>query len=455
MIKLRPYQDKGVDRLHQLDGRAPLADQMGLGKSVQFLQYCYEMEEWPSVVVCPAFLKANWLRQISEHYNMKALVLEGLSARRFTLPSEVKYVIVNYDILLKWVPYIMKVKPKIIGLDECRAIKNPDSQRSVASRELCRTVRRLIGMDGTPIENRPIELYPFLHMCKPEVFDSILDYTRQFCAPRWDDRKGWIFDGATNLPTLHKKLKKHIMIRRLKKDVLKDLPSKQHQIVPLSIKQSARYQSQVKETMEWIKKNYWKLDRMQVEMQAKYTQLKQTAAMLKVPAVIEWLDKWLDQNDGKLLVFGIHHAVVEALNLHYKSKSLLLYGKTPHKQRSRVVLDFEKSKVTRMLICNMDMAQGWDCRATSTTASVELPWKPSILEQATDRVHGINRGIPGEPVISHLLVAENTIEDQLCATLKKKQAIVDKTLDGGINEEFSVYSEITEYLLKGGKKHAA
>lgn len=453
MTKLYTYQKEGVKLIRRFKGRCLLADDTGLGKSLQALTYAKEDDLWPCVIVCPAFLKPNWVSEVRKHLNMRPQVLEGRTPIRHSLLPPHDIIIVNYDILHNWKDFLIDIKPQLIIFDEGRAIKTPKAKRTQAAYKIVRgsKVPHVVIPDATPIENRPSELYPLLYLLRPDKFRDFRAYAFKFCRPRYTPW-GWKFDGAANLKVLNRKLRNICMVRRLKKDVLKDLPEKRHLVVPLEIVNRKQYNQELQDTKQWIRNAYSKGTVSRVEERGKYMQLLQKTAMLKLPAIVEWIDNYLEQTDEKLLVFGIHRAVLETLHETYDN-SLLLYGSTTKKERQRIIYDFEHAKKKRLLFGNMTVAgAGWSCKATSTVVTVELPWGPGMLEQLTSRVHGLERGVKGRGVTCYYLVAEGTVEEGLMKMIQKKEGIVNETLDGSSDTQnnISLHDNFRRLILGKG-----
>jgi SWI/SNF-related matrix-associated actin-dependent regulator 1 of chromatin subfamily A len=215
-----------------------LADEMGLGKSIQSLSYLgIHKELRPALVICPASLKINWQREIKKWLNEESYILTG---RKSTVIPDYPFYIINYDILASeiyvgkkkklkddsWIFKLGGLKLKMIIGDEIQAIANNKSIRTrgfVTLRKINKETK-FIALSGTPIKNRPSEFFVVLNSLAPTIFPNRWKYLNEFCDPTHNGF-GWQFNGASNIEKLNK-LIQPIMLRRLKKDVLKDLPLK-------------------------------------------------------------------------------------------------------------------------------------------------------------------------------------------------------------------------------------
>lgn len=455
LTKPRQYQRKGARMIHRFNGRALLADDMGLGKSLQSLLYAHKTPKArPIIVVCPAGLKLNWQDECRIHFGMRAEVLSGMKVPRAGLRTPHQVIIVNYDILGAWLPFLRRLKPQLIIVDECHYIMNPKALRTKRVKKLCRRVKRVIMLGGTPMVNRPVEMYPALNILRPDVFPSFFAYATRYCQPRrrpW----GWEFKGATNLDELHQLLTSTVMIRRLKQDVLKDLPPKLRIVVPLEIQDRKQYDFAMKNFLLWMKKNHSTKAKKagKAEQLTKMGYIKRLIAELKLKSVIDWIDNYLADSDSKLLVFGHHKAILRPLAKHYGRRAVLVDGTVTGRARHKAYKRFNTAPRVRLLFGNMKAAGvGWNAK-THSVAKVELAWTPGDHTQAEDRAWGLGRGVKNTPTTIYYLIARNTYEEVLCRIIQQKQKILSETLDG---KGKGIILDVFDLLMKElSKKRAA
>lgn len=472
MIHTKPfaYQKEGVRLLYKkCKGRGLLADDMGLGKSLQSLMFRDKyVEGGPTIIVCPANLKYQWQNECWTHCRIRAQVIEGRIPPKYTpLSFKPKGVfIINYDILgdpkrkeqRNWVKFFKRLRPKYVIVDEIQACQNKGTIRSRAVRYLCRKVKYLTLMSGTPATSFPSQFWVALNILRPKKFKSFYSYAHQHCDPQ-RTRFGWTFKGATNLKALRRKLKP-LMVRRRKSDVLKDLPAKMRTVIPVDIKKRKDYELAERDLVKWLmkhRKHQQAFRAMSAERLVRLGYLRRLAAELKLPEVIEWITNFL-QTGKKLIVFGLHKSILRAVREAFPGKSVFVDGSVSSHKRQLAVDAFNKDKKIRLFIGNIDAAgSGWSCKSASDVLFVEFPWVPGKMTQAEDRIHGVGRGIAGRKAMIHNLVAHGTIEEMLVSVLHKKQKNLSKILDGKMTKDDLNILDIMEaaYLKHGKTRRAA
>lgn len=455
MTKLHPYQKEGVQLIEDFDGRCLLADEMGLGKTLQSLKWCYwHPEARPIIVICRATVKYNWSIECKKHFGWQATILEGEKPRvlRNMLVAD-KIYIINYDILQYWVKYLCDLDPEVIILDEMQALGNLKTKRTKATRELCRKAFHVIGLSGTPF-NHVAQLFPFLNICRPDVFDSWGEYAWRHCQPEKKFGK-WQFKGAKNLKTLRKKLLATVMIRRLKKDVLPQIPPKTRIIYPLKIDNRKEYEQAEKDFKGWLRQ-YFRGDKkklnksLRAERLVRFGYLKRLAAKGKIKSIYDWVDGYFDENEGeKLILFGIHKFMIGALKERYRDISVVIDGSVTGKARQTAIDIFTHKERCKLMIGNSLAAGfGWNGTVANQVGFPELPWVPAEVNQCIDRIHRIGQG---RPCFANFLIAHNTIESKLCDILQRRQNVFDEVMDGGEGEDLSLFDELEEALMRGDK----
>jgi len=442
-----PFQQEGIQKITKFGGRALLADQMGLGKTLQALWWMRKNVKPPVVVVCPASLKWNWEREARINVGVRALVLHGKSA--YKIPQSAKLVIINFDILGAWVKELKKLKISLVIIDECQYIKSRGAKRTKAAKSLCRGVKNVIGLSGTPLTNRPVELFPILSILYPSMFKSFVAYAWQYCDPKHNGF-GWNYNGASNLRELHNLLGKKCMIRRLKKDVLQDLPDKTRSVIPLEISRS-EYDFAESDFINWLREESpEKVERARGAMGlVKLGYLKRLASSLKLKGSIEWIDNYLSQSDGKLVIFAIHKKTISKLREHYKGLAVVVDGSVSGERRQEAVDQFQKLKKVRIFIGNIQAAGvGITLTAADTVVFVEMGWTPGEHIQGEDRIHRIGQS---KKTSCYYLVATGTIEEDLCDIIQKKQLVLESVLDGNDEiEEMDLMGLLTDSIKSRG-----
>lgn len=457
MTPLRGYQYEGARAIRAFGGRALLADEMGLGKSIQALYYCHKMgRQRPIVIVCPASLKWNWQRECAHHMNMSSEILSGRRAPRVTLNGAAHPVlIINYEILRFWLRYLIDIKPLILIFDECHYIQNRHSQRFKALRQLAfeADIPYRIALSGTPLTNRPAELWTTLHILRPDKYISFAKFGFDHCIPKFVRGK-WEYIGAKDLDVLHADLKREIMIRRLKEDVLTELPKKIRKIIPVKLDRAAReeYEHARKNFLEWLYEispaRAFRAAKMQAVAHVGY--LLRLVAKLKRFYVREWIDNFLQESDSKLLVFSGHTKLIAWLCKYYGAQCVRIDGKVVGPKRMAAVDRFQNDPSCRIAICNPKAAGvGLNMTRGSHVLYCDFPWTPGVVKQGEDRVHRIGQT---KQCFIWFITALDTIEDRLMTLLLQKQNVLDQVLDGKSGaKDFEIFTQ----LLKGELRAAA
>jgi SWI/SNF-related matrix-associated actin-dependent regulator 1 of chromatin subfamily A len=441
-----PYQFKGIYGIEKTRGRALVADDMGLGKSLQALGWtALYPERRPVLIVCPATLKFNWQNEINTHLSKDSIMLSGKKPYKF---PQHEYVIINYDILEAWVPEILKhIKPQIVICDEFHYCKSRKAQRTKATIKLSKKVSHFIGLTGTPIDNRPVELFPQLKAIDKDLFPSFWDFGLSYCAAEMKFGR-WEFKGASKSKELHKILSTKVMIRRKKSEVLTELPDKTRTALPLSICMKEYNKAEV-DLIGWLKKvDPLKAARAKnAEALAKIGYLKRLAAKGKVKEVIKWVENFLENTDEKLILFAIHHEVLDALRDAFGPAAVMLTGKTSAPGRRDAVDRFQNDPKIRIFIGGLKAAGvGLTLTAASTVAMVELGWTPAEHLQAEDRAHRIGQK---NAVNCYYFLAQGTIEEPICDMIQAKQKVIEQVLDGREEvQDWNVYENLVKSLQR-------
>jgi SWI/SNF-related matrix-associated actin-dependent regulator 1 of chromatin subfamily A len=227
------FQRAGIEFLASRQSSL-LADEMGLGKTVQcagLLNYLPEIAS--CLVVCPASLKGSWHRELNRWLCPPArsiLVCNGNTAEL----GNAGIVIVNYDLLGKFYPFLSKCQWDLIIFDEGHYLKNPEATRTRHARELACQAKRRVILTGTPLLNRPSELWSPLNILAPARWPNFYRFAHRYCAPvrtSW----GWDFRGSSNQEELSLELRRGLLLRRRKKHVLAQLPPIVRQVIPLAV----------------------------------------------------------------------------------------------------------------------------------------------------------------------------------------------------------------------------
>ncbi len=448
LTKLKPFQEEGVQGIWSFYGRCLLADDMGLGKTIQALTWIDRIpSRRPVVIVCPSSVKYNWQAEASLHLNMRTEVLDGRRPAR-RLPGEI--VIINYQILQNWLPLLLKAEPRVVVLDEIHFIKNLRSQRTLAALRLCENADSVLGLSGTPLTNRPVELWPVLRAIKPSLFPSFEKFAWEYCKPHFHPRYGWRFDGATKTKKLRRILKKYVMIRRRKKDVLTQLPNKTRRYISFKMapKQEREYRYAEEDFLAWLEERHAN----KVKKASKAKELAQIgyllrlAVRIKLPWTLKWLDDFFEGHPGEQLVaFSMHRFVIDAVKEHFGNRCVVVDGRVTGRKREESIRLF-RSNPKKVLFMGQWQAAGIGINLVNAAYGVglDLPWTPADLMQGEDRIHRM--GQKYNTLFTYLILM-GTIEEKLMAIQRTKRKVLNAVLDGDRNSaDLDIFKELLKSI---------
>jgi len=456
-LEYMPFQKAGIafaaGREHVLIG-----DEMGLGKTIQAIGLInLDPTIQRVLVVCPASLRLNWQRELRKW--LVNYMTVGIADTKSGWPTGADIVVINYDILEKYHERLRQQEWDMLIVDEAHYLKNPKTVRTTQvlgkwHRDPAKVIepipaRRKVFLTGTPIVNRPIELWPILRSA--EVFKNWKFYVERYCAGM-QTRYGWDVKGASNLSELQEKLRSTFMVRRLKKDVLVDLPSKRRQVIELPANGCSGVIAEEKATWERQREIVEELqyavelakasdDPQDYENAVKALRVGITTAfndmakasynvaMAKLPYVIEHLKEAIDSSN-KVVVFTQHHDVTDALMKEFGAQAVRLDGRDKMEDRQASVDRFQNDPDCHLFVGSIGAAGvGITLTASSHVVFAELDWVPGNLSQAEDRCHRIGQA---ESVLVQHIVLEESLDATIAQRVVEKQEVIDKALDKDI-----------------------
>ncbi|MBC2694234.1 MAG: DEAD/DEAH box helicase, partial [Desulfobacteraceae bacterium] len=433
-----PFQKAGLEFLEATGGNALIADQMGLGKTIQGLSYiAAHPNQRPAVIVCPASLKLNWEREAEMWLETDDTIQVVKGGKPKPLTGDI--VIINYDILKKWVPTLKEYLPQILIFDESHSIKNSKSLRAKAAVELAEVVPHKILLTGTPVLNRPTELWNQLRIIDPYKYpdSNFFQWHQRYCDAK-KNRWGWDFSGASNLEELAQSLKT-IMIRRTKDQVLTELPEKQRSSIFIPIDNKKEYQTAERNLQEWLAEQEGLKPSKRVssvEHLARIEYLRQIAVKGKLKQSLAWIKTFLEGVE-KLVVFATHKKIISALMEEFGECAVKIDGSVSTEKRQEAVDKFQTDDQVKLFVGNIKAAGvGLTLTAASNVAFLELPWTPGDLEQCEDRCHRIGQK---NAVGIHYLLAKNTIDVTMAAMVEEKRGVISQITDDKNSLGFNLF----------------
>lgn len=461
-LAYRPFQRAGI-AYAMARKKTLIADEMGLGKTIQAIGVFNAMPEEEAakgmLIVCPASLKLNWLRELNR-WLVRRMMVDIASSK--TWPAMAQVVIINYDILHRHEAVIREKEWGLLVCDEFHYAKNPKARRSysvLGRRERSQEsgkwewnpapiqATRVLGLTGTPIENRPSEFFPLIHYLAPDEFPKRWDFLSRYCQLH-KNRFGTSAEGAERLDELQTKLRATCMVRRKKSDVLTELPPKQRQVITLDAsKLPPDLRNQVSRVND-LRRSVEDL-RVEVELskaldpmtyQKAVEELKRTSsyafeemsrirkmtAIAKVPQVVDHVNAALSES-GKVVLFAHHREAISAFAEAWGAAAVQLTGSDDARAREDAVQRFQHDTSCRVFLGSITAAGvGITLTASSHVVFHELDWRPSQMSQAEDRCHRIGQH---DSVLVQHLVLEGSVDEYMAGILIEKQEVLDAALD--------------------------
>jgi SWI/SNF-related matrix-associated actin-dependent regulator 1 of chromatin subfamily A len=434
--QLMPFQTAGV--AYALKRRRVfIADEQGLGKTVQALAAIEHDQAFPAVVVCPASLKLNWERETLKWLPKRNVKV--LSGRKPVDVADADVIVVNYDVVGAHRARLASLKPKALVLDESHYCKNPVAQRTKAVLELTGALPvdgLMLALTGTPLVNRPKELVPQLRILgRLHEFGSGAELERRFGANAERER-------------LHWHLRRSCYVRRLKREVLPQLPDKRRAVVPFDLHNEREYRHAERDLIAWVQEKYSSSDdvhtrvgsALRAEALVRVNALRQLVGVGKLHAAHTWIHDFLASGE-KLVVFAAHRAVQRDLMERFPGSAHILGSDTPA-ERDAQVQRFQTDPNVLLCVCSLKVAaHGFTLTAASDVAFLELGWTPAEHDQAEDRTHRIGQR---DAVTAWYLLAADTIDERMAALIDAKREVVGAVTDGTVPVDASMIDALLE-----------
>ncbi len=439
--ELKPFQRAGVAYL-LAQRRAFLADEQGLGKTIEALATLQADDAYPAIVVCPASLKLNWVREIERWLPQRsAQTLAGLGSGEPIEAADIT--VVNYDILAARGEALAALEPRAVVLDESHYCKNAAAKRTQAVARLAASVPAeglVMALTGTPVMNRPPELISQLRIIgRLPDFGSGAQFGRRF-------------KGADAHMRLHWHLRSRCFVRRLKADVLPQLPAKTRTVVPVELDNDAEYRLAETDVIAWLRSRPFDLKELDAKIAAalraerlvRLNALKLLAARGKLHAALAWIHDFC--TSGERLVVFAHHREVQRAVLERFPHALHILGEDSHAARDASVGAFQAAddSENQLIVCSLEVAgQGLTLTRASNVAFLELDWTPAKHDQAEDRCHRIGQQ---DAVNAWYLLAANTIDETMANLLERKRAVIGAVTDGREEDDEAIVDALAREL---------
>lgn len=415
------FQSEAVEFTHQRGGRVILGDEMGLGKTIEALAWVRERPDLEQIlIVCPASVVYKWEREIKKWVGENETVGILLTGKQ-PIP-QTRWLIMSYAIMTSQQQQLRNLVWDLVIFDEAHKLKEPESLRSRCAATLPNTYAMLLT--GTPMLNRPRELFNLLHYLNPNEWDNFFSYAQRYC----DAHKnyfGWDFTGASNLTELNERLKKY-MIRRTKKEVLTQLPDLTRTRLPVECRKD-----DIQEALESLK--LWLIENgstgaSRAEAMVRLSKLRQAVGISKVKVTVDLAQEILDENSSqKLVIYAVHKSVVSMLEESLKDYHVsTITGETAQEERQKRIDNFQNHPYPRVMIISSAGGEGIDLFRADKIIFAEREWTPASEEQAEARCHRMGQKNAVEALY---LIASGTIDVDMDMLIESKRDLF-KTVVG-------------------------
>ena len=439
--KLYSFQKEGIQFALEHKCRLLFADEMGVGKTIQAIALCrLYKEDWPVLVICPGGMKYSWKSEIIKWLEIKnEHKVQVINSSNDTIYSKASFYIVSYDLVRRITKVIKKIGFNFVVIDECHCIKSIKTQRSQSIIPIAQKSKRLLLLSGTPLLARPSEGFAVLNCLRPDIFDSFGSYGRRYCNNGIKKQRSY-FSGASNTKELNLIMNK-IMIRRLKKNVLSQLPPKRRQRIEIDCDE--KYIEKIVLLPNTMNQQYFA--NANEEEKVSTPDLYRLTALAKLNGICEYVKSLLD-NEIKFILFAHHQIVldkIEELAEKRKVDYIRIDGTITGQKRFDMVQKFQTDPQCKIAILSITVAcTGITLTEASMVVFAELTWTPALMIQAEDRAHRIGQEHQCVDVV--YLYGKCTLDEYIFNKLGEKIKVVSKTLDDEIDKDFQEIVEQKE-----------
>ena len=454
------YQRKGV-LFAAKAGRSLIADEMGLGKTIQAIAVAEllkkEMGISKTLIICPTSLKYQWKAEIEKFTQSTVLVLEGnpLKREKIYKSDESFYLIMTYNIVSRDYHKLNALGADLVILDEAQRIKNWNTKISRTVKKL--TMPYCVVLTGTPLENKLEELYSIIQFINPHKLGPLFAFLDRH---QVKDPSGQV-RGYKDLHEINKTLKS-IMIRRVKKKVMKQMPERQDKVlfVPMTDSQFTVHKEYADQVAKLISK--WKrmgflqekdrqslmicLNMMRMVCDSTYVIDQQTRHDTKLEELMDILEERLEDPREKVVIFSQWKRMTHLVEQELTEKGIgfvHLNGSVPSKNRGQLLDSFRDDFDCKIFLSTDAGGVGLNLQSASMVINIDIPWNPAVLEQRIARVYRL--GQKNKVQIINL-VSLGTIEHRMLDVLAFKSGLAQGVLDDGEDSIFMDDSKFKKFM---------
>uniref|UniRef100_A0A8C5CV90 Zinc finger, RAN-binding domain containing 3 n=1 Tax=Gadus morhua TaxID=8049 RepID=A0A8C5CV90_GADMO len=418
----------------------PFPPQMGLGKTIQAIAAAYAYRaEWPLLVVVPSSLRYPWVEELERWLpELQPGDINLVESRSHTA----KVTVLGYGLLTSDARPLLEALGRqrfsVVVVDESHYMKTRNAARTKILAPIVQSAKRAFLLTGTPALGRPEELFMQIDALYPKMFGTWTEYAKKYCNAHYryfGRQRQWDSRGSSNLEDLHQRLNQ-IMIRRLKAQVLTQLPPKVRQRIPFDLpKDAAKEASSCLEAwermMQGMRSGSTASENPSSEVMSLVTRMYKQTAIAKAGAVKDYIKMMLETEQIKFLVFAHHLTMLQACTeavIEAKVGYIRIDGSVPSSERAQLVRKFQTDPAIRVAVLSIQAAgQGLTFTAASHVVFAELYWNPGQVKQAEDRAHRIGQT---SCVHVHYLIAKGSFDTVMWAMLNRKETVTGSTLNG-------------------------
>lgn len=409
-----PYQEDGV-RFLTSGFHKMLADDMGLGKTIQVIVAAFNtLHAKQTVIVCPAAVKYHWARQIVK-WSKSSQTIFVITNGKAHIPPHASVIIVNYELLLRDSIYKQLIARgqatgfDVMVCDEAHYLKSLTAKRTkrvLGVSSFMKHAKYKWMLTGTPVLNRPSEIYPILCTLAPEViapYTTWADFGKYFCKGEQDQYGAWDMSGSSHIPELTTRME-GFLLRRKKEDVLDQLPDKVETVIELECEEPIGLED------------------------APISTVRRELALAKLPEAIKYIGDMV-KKVGKVVVFAHHRAVIDGLRDGLKDYGPVIVRGGMTAEQKQTSIDSFINEVDTQVFIAQTLAGGIGIDGLQEVCQyvvfVELDWSPGIMDQAIDRLRRIGQR---KTVFVQYLAVPGSLDTVMAEVLEYKRDVITKLL---------------------------
>ena len=451
-LQLKPFQKVAKKFSQHVGYRNIIAYDMGLGKTPIAISIAESLpKDTRILILCPSHLKTNWKKEIRKCTGLEAAILSGAAPNSLALKSildkSVKYHIINFDIIGRgesdkqekvyvsnWALPLNIAQFDLLIIDEAHYIKNVDSGRSKAARQL--KSKYVLHLTGTPVVNRPAELWPLLNIIDPTKFSSKESFEGQ-----------WFYNNGKTIKNeaQFKEMMSAYMIRRRKEDVIKDLPMIERfdHFIELSSPAKEAYKHALQGVYTSLRNPDYQRDINSVLAQLQ--RLKQIVADDTVSHSASLARDINEETEKKVLIFSQYVEPCKEITFQLGDEALCITGEDTDNSRYSKIDRFQSDpSIKYMVLSTKAGAEGITLTAAHYVIFNDLCWTPKDHRQAEARCYGRMNDMHG--ATAYYMQAEGTVTEMIMEILREKLEIIEQAVDGITSNAAQSSSIITEFL---------